>query len=69
MKVGEIRKYLTDLKIHVDQIENWTMQATDLIYQIEEQLFDIEDKEYCQKYGTEYSIEIFKEAAPRTQSY
>ena len=65
MIAKEIRKHLTTLKIHIDQIESWTMQATDLVYQIEEQLMDMEDKEYCQKYEMAVNISFLKEAAPK----
>lgn len=63
MRIEEIRKHLTTLKIHIDQIENWTMQATDLVYQIEEKLSDIEEKEYCQKYEMKGILGFLKGAA------
>lgn len=63
MKINEIRKQLTSMKIHIDQIDVWVKQASDMIYEIEESLFDLEDKQDCQKYEEEVSIDFFKVAA------
>ena len=65
MRIEEVRGLLTNLKIHIDQIESWTSQAIEMVYQIEETLFDIEDKEYSKKYELSNSIEFFKEATTR----
>lgn len=62
MRIEEIRGLLTNLKIHIDQVESWMLQAIEMVYQIEETLFDIEDKEYSKKYEMTDSIEFFKDA-------
>lgn len=66
MRIEVIRKHLTNLKIHIDQIENWLVQANDLVYQIEHKLFNIADKEYSQKYEMGDTMEFLKEAASVT---
>lgn len=45
MTTNEIRSHLDTLKMHIDQLESWMRQATDMVYMIEEKLMDIEDEE------------------------
>lgn len=46
MSIIEIRKKLTTMKIHLDRMDNWNRQACNMIYQIEEEIFDLEDQIY-----------------------
>jgi hypothetical protein len=63
MEIDEISKHLILLKIHIDQIDEWVRQAADMVYAIEENIFDIKDKEYSQKYQTPDRVEFLKGAA------
>ena len=38
MRKREIKSYLNDLKMHIDHMERWMDQATNMIYEIEERL-------------------------------
>jgi hypothetical protein len=35
MNMNEIRKNLTTMKLHIDRLEDWLKQATDMVYEIE----------------------------------
>jgi hypothetical protein len=48
--VRGVRSRLNNLKTHLDQVERWVAQATNLIYEVEEKLFDIEDNGYKNRY-------------------
>src|SRR5215510_2677665 len=50
MTLNEIRDQLNHLKIHIDQLENWIRQATDMVYVIENHIMDLEDKEIEQRF-------------------
>jgi len=68
--MDEIRNYLTNLKIHIDHMDKWLRQATDMVYAIENSLMNIKDAEMnkClpyKKYRDNDSIEYFKIAASR----
>jgi ribosome maturation protein Sdo1 len=57
----EITSYLNELKIHIDQVDNWARQATNIIYFIEEKLMDIEDKNIsCKKTTIDDSMDFLK---------
>ena len=64
MNIKDIDKNLTTLKIHLDQLDEWISQASDMIYAIDEVLFAIKDKEYFQKYELINNMEFLKKAAP-----
>lgn len=38
-----IRSKLNELKVHLDNIDDWVRQANEMIYRIEEMTFDYED--------------------------
>ncbi len=59
MPIDEIKSLMTTLKIHIDQIEIWTRQATDLVYLIEDNI--------SKKYEAEDNIEFLKLAATGIQ--
>ena len=63
MTKQQIRSHLTTLKIHIDQIDDWVRQATDLVYAIEEGLLDSEDRELYKIYEKRSTIDFFKETA------
>ncbi len=48
---NEIRKSLTELKLHIDHIDNLTRNSINMIYAIEDNMMDLEDIEYAFKYG------------------
>lgn len=58
MNIREVRGQLDTLKIHVDQLENWIRQTNDMIYAVEEKIFDYEDNIYLHN-----TFEILEEAA------
>ena len=59
MRTQDIRKQLMNMKMHLDEMDLWTRQAMNMIHQIEDNLFDVDDK----KYEMNDSIEFLKEAA------
>ena len=68
MSVLEIKKQLVTMKIHLDQLDNWTHQISNMIYEVEEKLMDIESVKideslFYKKYSTDVNMEFFKDAA------
>lgn len=49
MNMQEIKSYITTMKLHIDQIENWMVQASQMVYDLEEKIMDIEDAEFKSK--------------------
>jgi hypothetical protein len=43
MPIDDIKKYLATLKSHVDTMDYFSRQVTNMIYAIEEKIMDIED--------------------------
>lgn len=62
-KGNQIRKSLDDLRLRIADVEMWMTEAMGLVYQIEDALLDLEDKEISQKYDYECNIDFLKEAA------
>lgn len=69
MQIEQVRKYLTTLKLHIDTVDSWVMQASNIIYEIEEKLMDAEDKDYSKKYLERDTIGIFEGAATKLYDY
>lgn len=51
MTDAKIRQELNTLKIHIDQLDIWSRQAMDMLYQLEEKLIDKQEDEWFEKYG------------------
>lgn len=62
MQVDQLRKQLTTMKIHIDQLEDWLKQATDMVYEIEEKIMDIEDQRLYSKKNNYAGAEFLTEA-------
>jgi len=62
MITGQIRKQLDTIKIHIDELDRWIRNATDMIYEVEEKIFDIEDG-YNKEYTLNNSMKSLEEAA------
>lgn len=62
MQITQIRNQLSTLKIHIDLMYDWAKQAMDLVYEIENVIFEEEDKQFYKKYKLP-NMEFFKEAA------
>ncbi len=43
MKINETRAYIKLMRDHIDQVNFFTRQVMNMIYEIEEKLFDVED--------------------------
>jgi hypothetical protein len=57
------------LKLHIDQLDEWMRQATDMVYAIEEKIMDIEDAELeNKKYSRPSSMRIFRNAGSEHQN-
>jgi proteasome assembly chaperone (PAC2) family protein len=50
VELHQVKKQIQTLKIHVDMLEEWAKQATNMIYQLEEDLAEQEEKEWFEKY-------------------
>lgn len=59
----EIKKTLHMLRSHFIEIEMEISKSLKLVEDMEIRMLDLEDQEYCQKYGYEYNAEAFEEAA------
>lgn len=40
----EIKKYITTMKLHIDQIDRWMTQANQMVYELEDKVMDMEDQ-------------------------
>ena len=71
MKNDKIRKYLTELKLRLDEMDDYVRNAMDVIYEIENQLGDqefakIDACQHQKVYAPISMLDFFKDAA--TQS-
>jgi len=50
MNVAKVKKDLQTLKIHLDEMERWVSQTSNMIYEIEENILDMEERQWFEKY-------------------
>ena len=56
MPIDDIKKYLAELKSHVNTLDYFSRQVTTKIYAIEEKIMDMEDNSL--EYATMHSLEV-----------
>ncbi len=50
MNNSKIRKQIQELKIHIDRVEEWAIQANNMVYSIEEKLMDMDDRKIIEPF-------------------
>lgn len=46
MNLKEIKSYITTMKLHLDQIDRWMVQANQMVHDLEDNIMDIEDNKF-----------------------